>query len=359
MHADGVIVRRSAADSSPDFLARRSGTMASREAVLVTGATGFTGGRLALHLRQLGHPVRALVRPGAATDALRAAGVALIEGDIRSPPDVMRAAEDVSAIYHLAAAFRIAGQPDSFYRDVNVRGTANVVAAAQTHRVARMIHCSTIGVHGSVKEIPSTETSPFNPRDIYQETKLEGELVARAAIDRGLPGVIVRPAAIYGPGDLRFLKLFRAIKTHRFRMFGSGEAFWHPVYIDDLVDGFLLCGERPEALGKTYILAGECYVTLNEWVAGIAHAVGVLPPRGHLPYWPLAVAAAACEDLCRPFGIDPPLYRRRAAFFFNNRAFRIDRARHELGYRPRFTIEAGLQRLASWHFECGHLAFAS
>jgi nucleoside-diphosphate-sugar epimerase len=356
MHADGVIVRRSAADSSPDFLARRSGTMASREAVLVTGATGFTGGRLALHLRQLGHPVRALVRPGAATDALRAAGVALIEGDIRSPPDVMRAAEDVSAIYHLAAAFRIAGQPDSFYRDVNVRGTANVVAAAQTHRVARMIHCSTIGVHGSVKEIPSTETSPFNPRDIYQETKLEGELVARAAIDRGLPGVIVRPAAIYGPGDLRFLKLFRAIKTHRFRMFGSGEAFWHPVYIDDLVDGFLLCGERPEALGKTYILAGERYVTLNEWVAGIAHSIGVRPPRGHLPYWPLAVAAAACEELCRPFGIDPPLYRRRAAFFCSNRAFRIDRARHELGYRPRVAIEAGLQRLASWHLECGHLA---
>ena len=126
MHPDCVMVRRSAANSSRGSPARRSGTMASREAVLVTGATGFTGSRLARHLRQLGHPVRALVRPGAATDALRAAGVALIEGDIRNPPDVMRAAEDVSAIYHLAAAFRVAGQPDSFYRDVNVRGTANV-----------------------------------------------------------------------------------------------------------------------------------------------------------------------------------------------------------------------------------------
>lgn len=108
---------------------------------------------------------------------------------IRNPPDVMRAAEDVSAIYHLAAAFRVASQPDSFYRDVNVRGTAHVVAAAQTHRVKRMIHCWTIDVHGNVKEIPSTESSPFNPGE---ETKLEGELVARAAIDRGLPGVIVR-----------------------------------------------------------------------------------------------------------------------------------------------------------------------
>jgi nucleoside-diphosphate-sugar epimerase len=329
---------------------------ASRDAVLVTGATGFTGGHLARRLRQLGHPVRALVRQGAATDELRAAGVALIEGDIRDPADVMRAAEGVCVIYHLAAAFRVAGQPDAFYRDVNVRGTENVVAAAQHRRVARLIHCSTIGVHGDVKEIPSTETSPFNPGDIYQQTKLEGELVTRAAIARGLPGVIVRPASIYGPGDLRFRKLFRAVQTRRFRMFGSGEALWHPVYIDDLVDGFLLCGERPEALGETYILAGERYVTLNEWVAAIARAMGMPPPRGHLPYWPLAVSAAACETLCRPLGIDPPLYPRRAAFFVSSRAFRIDKARRELGYQPEVDIEAGLQRLARWHFDCGHLA---
>jgi nucleoside-diphosphate-sugar epimerase len=327
--------------------------------VLVTGATGFTGGHLARRLRRLGHDVRGLVRRGARARELEAAGITVVEGDVRRRADVIRAAKGVREIYHLAAAFRVAGQPDDFYRDVNVRGTENVVAAARKNGVERLIHCSTIGVHGDVKEIPSTEASPFNPGDIYQQTKLEGELVTRAAIEESLPGVIVRPASIYGPGDLRFLKLFRAIQARRFLMFGSGKTLWHPVYIDDLVDGFLLCGEREEALGRTYILAGDRHVTLSEWVAGIARAVGVPPPRGRLPYWPLAVSAAACEAVCRPLRIDPPLYRRRAAFFANHRAFRIDKARRELGYRPRVGIQDGLERTANWHFEQAHLQRAS
>jgi dihydroflavonol-4-reductase len=324
--------------------------------VLVTGATGFTGGHLAHRLRRLGHDVRALVRPGARGAELEAAGITVVEGDVRRRADVMRAARGVRGIYHLAAAFRVAGEPDDFYRDVNLRGTENIVEAARKNRVERLIHCSTIGVHGDVKEIPSTESSPFNPGDIYQRTKLEGELVTQAAIDRGLPAVIVRPASIYGPGDLRFLKLFRAIQARRFLMFGSGRTLWHPVYIDDLVDGFLLCGEREEALGRTYILAGERHVTLSEWVAAIARAVGVPPPRGRLPYWPLAASAAICEAVCRPLRIDPPLYRRRAAFFANDRAFRIDKARRELDYRPEVAIEDGVQRTAIWHFEQEHLA---
>jgi dihydroflavonol-4-reductase len=324
--------------------------------VLVTGATGFTGGHLARRLRRLGHDVRALVRPGARGAELEAAGITVVEGDVRRRADVMRAARGVRGIYHLAAAFRVAGEPDDLYRDVNLRGTENVVEAARKNGVERLIHCSTIGVHGDVKEIPSTESSPFNPGDIYQRTKLEGELVTRAAIDRGLPAVIVRPASIYGPGDLRFLKLFRAIQARRFLMFGSGKTLWHPVYIDDLVDGFLLCGEREEALGRTYILAGERHVTLSEWVAAIARAVGVPPPRGRLPYWPLAASATVCETVCRPLRIDPPLYRRRAAFFANDRAFRIDKAKRELDYRPEVAIEDGVQRTAIWHFEQEHLA---
>lgn len=329
--------------------------MAERAPVLVTGATGFTGGHLARALRQQGHHVRALVRPGAAVDALQALGVELVEGDLCKQDDVVRAAAGVERIYHIAAIFRTAGHPDSLYRDVNVGGTEHVLEAAYRHRVARTIHCSTIGVHGDIKEIPCTEDSAFNPGDIYQETKLEGELKARAAFDRGLPGVIFRPAGIYGPGDLRFLKLFKAVHNRSFRMFGSGNTLWHPVYIADLVDGINLCGEQPAALGRTFIFAGPRYVTLNELVAEIADAVGVPPPRGRLPYWPLLAGAIACEGLCRPFGIDPPLHRRRVAFFVKNRAFSIDKAMRELGYSPKVDLAEGLRRTAQWYFEQGHL----
>jgi nucleoside-diphosphate-sugar epimerase len=330
-----------------------------RPPVLVTGATGFTGGHLALRLRQRGHPVRALVRSPAAAVDLRAAGIELVEGDLRRIADVVEAAAGVERIYHIAAVFRTAGHPDTFYREVNLHGTENVLEAAARHGVARTVHCSTIGVHGDVKEIPCTEDSPFNPGDIYQATKLAGELAARRAFDAGLPGVIVRPAGIYGPGDLRFLKLFRMVHGRTFRMFGSGETLWHPIYIDDLVEGILLCGEHPAAVGRTYILAGERWVTLNELVAAIAEAVGVTPPQGRLPFWPLATGAVLCEALCRPLGIDPPLHRRRVAFFIKNRAFSIERARTELGFNPSVPVEAGLARTAAWYLNAGHLGRAA
>jgi dihydroflavonol-4-reductase len=326
---------------------------------LVTGATGFTGGHLALRLRALGHPVRALVRPGSKVGHLEAAGVDLVEGDIRNASDVARAAEGAARIYHIAAVFRTAGHPDSFYRDVNVGGTRHVIDAARRHGVERLIHCSTIGVHGDVKEIPCAEDSPFNPSDVYQETKLEAELAVRAAIEDDVPGVIFRPAGIYGPGDLRFLKLFKTIHNRTFRMFGTGETLWHPIYIDDLVDGILLCGERPEAVGQTYILAGDRYVTLNQLVTGIAGALGVSAPNMRLPLWPLSAGATLCETLCRPFGIDPPLHRRRAAFFVKNRAFSIAKARLQLGFQPKVVLEKGLRHTAAWYFEHGHLARAA
>jgi dihydroflavonol-4-reductase len=329
---------------------------ADQPAVLVTGATGFTGGHLAHRLRARGHPVRALVRAGPNLGPLAAAGIELIEGDLRDASDVARAAEGVARIYHIAAVFRTAGHPDGFYWDVNVKGTLNVLEAAAKHRVARTVHCSTIGVHGDVKEIPADEDTPFNPGDIYQETKLAAELEAKAAFEAGLPGVIFRPAGIFGPGDLRFLKLFKAVHNRSFRMFGSGETLWHPVYIDDLVDGILLCGEHPHALGRTYILAGDRYVTLNELVGRMAAALGVPPPGRHLPFWPLAAGAAVCETLFRPFGIDPPLHRRRVAFFVKHRAFSIERARRELGYAPGVPLDEGLRRTAAWYFDHGHLA---
>ncbi len=161
--------------------------------VLVSGATGFTGGHLALELARRGERVRALVRPGADVGRLREAGVELVEGDLRDAAAVARAAEGARRIYHIAAVYRTAGHPDSFYADINVGGTENVLAAARKHGVGRTVHCSTIGVHGDVKEIPCTEDSPFNPGDVYQRTKLDGQRRAQAAFASGLPASADRP----------------------------------------------------------------------------------------------------------------------------------------------------------------------
>lgn len=317
--------------------------------ILVTGATGFTGGALVAELSRRGHHVRALVRPGSDIRQLERFGVELVYGDVRHAEDIDRAVAGVSLIYHLAAIFRTAGHPDAYYYDVNVGGTANVLEAARQEGVARTVHCSTAGVHGHVSRIPADESAPFNSGDIYQVTKLEAEKLAAKAFANGVPGVIFRPVGIYGPGDRRFLKLFRAVKKGRFAMFGSGEVLYHLTYIDDLIQGILLCGEHPAAVGEIFILAGDAHVSLNRLVEVIAAAVGAPVPRLKLPLWPLRAAAHLCETICVPLGVDPPLHHRRVDFFVKSRAFTSDKAKRVLGYSPAISLEEGAARTARWY----------
>jgi nucleoside-diphosphate-sugar epimerase len=323
--------------------------------VLVTGATGFTGGALALELRRRGRRVRALVRDPRKAQRLVQAGVEIVEGDIINRDAVLRAAQGVGLIYHIAALFRTAGHPDSYYHDVNVTGVENIIAAAQTHGPRRTVHCSTVGVHGHVGKEPVDETAPYNPGDVYQVTKLAGEKAFQAALAQGLPGVIFRPAGIYGPGDLRFLKLFKAIKKGRFVMIGSGETNYHFTFIDDLVEGIILCGEHPAAPGEIFILCGESQVTLNQMVKDVAAAVGVKPPRWRVPLGPVMLAAKLCQAVCVPLRINPPLHKRRVEFFIKDRAFNGIKARRLLGFNPKVSVAEGMRRTAAWYFEQGLL----
>ncbi len=320
------------------------------QAVLVTGGTGFTGGRLCLKLAERGFRVRTVARDPGKAEGLSKAGIEVLRGDLKDPASLRRAAEGQEVVYHIAALFRTEGVPDSEFREVNALGTLRMLEAALEGGARRFVHCSTVGVHGHVTEVPSNEDSPFAPGDIYQETKLEGEALAREFFrERGLPGVVFRPAGIYGPGDMRFLKLFRSIASGRFRMIGSGNALYHLTYIDDLTDGIILCGTRREALGGVFILGGERYVTLREFTATIAEALGVRLSRVRIPFAPVYAAAFLCEKACRPLRIEPPIFRRRVDFFRKDRAFDISRARRVLGYAPRVGLREGIRRTADWY----------
>lgn len=322
--------------------------------VLVTGATGFTGGHLAATLASRGDEVRALVRPRSRSkfdaSALPSRGVKAVEGDLADAAAVRRAAEGVDVVYHIAATYRDAGQPDAAYRTINVQGTVNVLEAAKAGGARRMVHCSTGGVHGHIANPPANEEAPFNPGDVYQQTKLEAEQAARAFGDRtGFDVVVARPIGIYGPGDTRFLKMFRGLARGNFPMIGSGTAFYHLTFIDDLVEGFHLCGTAPAAAGRTYILAGPRYTTLEQLVAMVARELEVDPPKMHWPVWPFWTAGLLCEMVCVPLGIEPPIFRRRVDFYTKSRAFDTTRARTELGFAPKVDLEEGIKRTADWY----------
>ena len=323
---------------------------------LVTGATGFTGGHLATGLARRGYQVRALVRGALRAAELRARGIEIALGDLVDVPSLRAAAHGVDVVYHIAAIYRQAGLPDERYRAINATAVRSIIEAAKAGGARRVVHCSTVGVHGDVERPPATEDAPLRPGDVYQRTKVEGEAIARqAAADTGMEVVIARPTGIYGPGDRRLLKLFRGVARRRFVILGSGEIYYHLTYIDDLVEGFRLCGEVPAAAGRTYILAGGDVTTLNGLVALIAKEAGVAPPALHLPVWPVWIAGAACEAVCAPFGIEPPLYRRRVDFFTKSRAFDISRARHELGFSPGVDLRQGIARTLAWYRQEGWL----
>jgi dihydroflavonol-4-reductase len=323
--------------------------------VLVTGATGFTGGHLARALKARGCAVTAMVREPARASDLERDGVELTRGDLSAPeslPSALAGGYDV--VYNIAALYREAGLPDSVYEQVNAVGVGQLIEAAARAGVRRVVHCSTVGVHGDVEHPPANEDAPLRPGDVYQVSKVHGETIAREAAARaGIEVVVARPSGIYGPGDRRLLKLFRGVARRRFVILGDGRIYYHLTYIDDLVEGFRLCGEVPRAAGRTYILAGGEVPTLNGLVVAIAAEAGVAPPRLHLPVWPVWIAGAACEAICAPLGIEPPLYRRRVDFFTKSRAFDISRAREELGFSPAISLREGIRRTLAAYRQAG------
>jgi len=279
--------------------------------------------------------------------------VECFEGELTNPASLRAAVSGVERIFHIAAVYREAKLPDSYYREVNVEGTRLLAEASLGEGGIPFLYCSTCGVHGEV-EPPADEASPYNPGDIYQQTKVEAERVVFALHrDRGLPVVVLRPVGIYGPGDRRFLKLFRGVAKKRFPMIGKGDMCYHLTYVEDVARGFMRAADAPSAFGEAFILAGPEYTTVRELIALIAKKAGVAPPRFRWPSMPLYAAAAICEDVCRPFGIEPPLYRRRLDFFLKHRAFKIDKAKKELGWEPEVDLESGIEQTLQWYREAG------
>ena len=307
---------------------------------LVTGAGGFLGSRLSARLIWEGAQVRMLVRSRA--HGLPLPDGEILEGDVGDPAVARRAAEGVDTVFHLASTYRLQCAPESVHRAVHVTGTLQLLEASRAAGVARFVHCSTVGVHGHVRQPPANETAPFAPRDVYQRTKLEGELLAMGYCrERGLPVTVIRPAAIYGPGDDRLRKLYRMATSNPAFVLGSGEIRYHMIHVEDLVDGMLLAARKPEAVGEAFILAGRECLSVNELLRLIARLDWKEARIVHLPIKPFQWAGSLVEAVCAPLNLHVPFSRRRVDFFSHSREFDCAKARRLLGFEPRISLEDG------------------
>jgi len=326
--------------------------------VLVTGGTGFTGSHLVMRLVERGHQVRVLSRNVTPkTDHLRKMGAEICFGDIIDKDTVNKVTRGAELVYHLAAAWQNIAVPKKVYWNVNVGGTQNILDACLEENVDRYVLCSTTGVLGNISNPPADENYPYGPGDIYQETKCEGEkLVLRYINEKGFPGVVLRPCPIYGPGDQRMLRLFKLIKNRKFIMIGKGNVHYQQVYIDDLINGFELCGQKKQAIGQMYMVGGNESPTLNELVSIIAEVLDVPAPNRRFPFvWPVWFVSWICKVTCKPLGIQPPIFPRRVDWFRKNRDFDISKAREELDYEPKTDLRTGIKNTVDWYNKEGLL----
>jgi nucleoside-diphosphate-sugar epimerase len=329
--------------------------------VFITGGTGLLGTHLALHYAGLGTQVVAVGKQVTNAERqntadLREAGVEVVLASITDEDVLRRCVPGSDLVFHIAAAMREANMPDQGFWDVNVEATRRLLELSRAEGVKRFVYCSSIGVLGKSMHKPSTEESPCNPQDIYQVTKKAAEdLCLEYQKAHNFPLSVVRPADVYGPRDRRLLKLFKGIKKRRFLMIGSGKNEHHMVHAADMVQAFRLAAEVDAAIGEVFIIAEGCPVRVNRLVEMIAEATGSPVPRLKVPLLPVQALAIAVERVCKPFGIQPPLYPRRVDFFRTDYGFDISKAKRILGYQPQYDLRRGLQDTLTWYEQHGLL----
>lgn len=325
--------------------------------VLVTGATGFTGIVLTRKLVNAGLKVSAVARKSSNLTPLNDLDITWFRGDVFDEKIMRQAVAGQEYVFHVAAAFREAKSTEKDYWNIHVKSTQIICEEAlKNPEFKRYIHVSTIGVHGHIENPPATEEYRFSPGDGYQRTKLQAEeWLNEYATGNNFPYTIIRPAAIYGPGDRRLLKLFKMALKPFFLLLGNGKCMYHLVHVDDLTNSFIIAATHPAALGETFISGANEPIAIADIAGIVSQHFSKKMKILRLPIGPFFLAGDICEAICKPFKIEPPIYRRRVAFYSKDRSFDISKMRNILGYTPKHGNKEGIIETADWYVKQGWL----
>lgn len=322
--------------------------------ILVTGATGFIGNKLVEKLIDSDYAVHVFSRkPSNNYNFKWSKDVISIQGDLTNKESICKAVKDVDAVIHLAAQLGSWWVKESYYYDVNVEGTKNLVEEAKRVDLQHFIYISTAGVFGKLKQIPANELHPCLPRYPYEKTKYMAERYITNAASRGFPATVLRPSHVYGPGDLNTVPLLRLLqKTHFFPLIGGGNSFFQPVYIDDLIEGIILALKHPGTTrGKLYTLAGNQAVTFKEYFSLISKILGMKIITLPCPYALARLCAQINEFVAKSLKGEPILTNFRVDFFGGHQCYDIGKAQHDFRYSPKVNINDGMIEAINWYEE--------
>ena len=313
---------------------------------LVTGASGFLGWHVARVLIERGYRVRGLARrPGSIGDP----EIEEAAGDLRDAASLERAAEGCELVFHVAADYRLwTREPEEMYRS-NVDGTRNLLSAAQSCGVDRIVYTSTVGCIGFVENSLGDETTPVRLEDMtgsYKRSKFLAEGVAMEFAGRGLPVVIVNPTAPVGSHDVKPTPTGQTILDFmRGRMPAYVDTGLNVVDARETAEGHWLACEKGKA-GERYILGSE-NLTLREIFGKLSAITGRPAPGTRIP-WVVALAAGAAMTGWANVTGKPPRAPLDAVRMARKKMFvSTEKARRELGFNPS-PAEKGLRNAVEW-----------
>jgi nucleoside-diphosphate-sugar epimerase len=316
--------------------------------ILVTGATGLIGSHLVEKLLEQKLSVRALVRNPAKAEFLKQAGAELMLGDTLDPDTLPRAFDGIHTVYHCAALVQLQGARDRLL-NTNVQGTRHVLEAARAARVQRFVFTSSVAVYGGANDPNGvSEDRAPSSNGPYSESKLESEKLVWQAYAKGLPVSVIRPCVVYGPRDFNFSKPLLQNLRGTLPLVKRGRTLLDLVHVRDVVEIHILAGTHEQAIGQAYNVTDGAKHTVREIAQLVSRLAGLETKLIDVPY-PLALGvgtlAYAVSKLRGQMPLISPATIRGMA---THHHYKIEKARKELGFLPKVTLEEGWQETVAW-----------
>jgi nucleoside-diphosphate-sugar epimerase len=332
------------------------------ECDLVTGGTGLLGSHIAERLVARGRRVRALVRPGSATDFLESLGVELVRGDLTDPAACARAVEGVSVVYHSAAKVGDWGTWKEFQSGC-IDATRNLAEASARAGVARFLHISSTSAYGHPPEggAPIDETAPMGQNvwiwDPYTRSKVESERVLwNLSAEGRLAVTVIRPSWLYGERDRTTVaRIVERLRKGRVPLIGRGDNPLSAVYAGTVADAAILAACDPGSAGEAYNITNQGRITQREFINLFAEACGAPPVTRHVPYslvYGVGFLMEAHGRLTRR--VRPPMISRYATWLMGRYLeYSTAKAEARLGWRPGMTYRESIERAVRWYLGQG------
>lgn len=319
--------------------------------IIITGANGMIGQHLARRLLKDGHDVTAFIRKSSKLGMLGGLhGLKYAYGDVTEQSSLDEAIRGKDIVFHLAGIVHLPYKEEQAYYDVNVTGTENVLkACAENPSLKKLVHCSSVSCYAP-SENAITEDYPCHSKYPYGKSKLEAELkIKEFAKEHPLPYVIVRPARVYGSGDMTLLPLFRMVKKGTYFHVGKMDSDMMPIHADDMAEAFVRCMDAKN--GEAYNVAGPEVVTTRQFMEAVAKIEGKKLPSISVPLPIVKAVAIITETIFGLMKKDPPLSIKKLKFFTLSEKYSTKKIEDELGFVPTIKIEEGLEELYKWYLE--------